>query len=502
MIGRHSGTELGGLTYCGTLFQHVPPGQIEVRLIVEERGGKLIDRRWYESPEGLTHDLQDLNYQAQENNAGVFVGVLPRKDKSSGMASNVLPGHVVWVDIDFKDFTGGEAEARGGLLGFPIKPSMVVSSGHGLHAYWLLRELTSSEELSGISRRLAKALGADHAFDPSRILRLPGTYNRKDAERPIPVEIEVLDPDRTYNPSEIEEALDMVEPSAESGSSSEEVEIEVGGELPPIVQALFLKKKRLASLFAGEGKPEFGPGGGRLDASSSGYDFSVLLVLIRNGVRDPSHLATTLYHRPDRGAREKGTDYIAHTVRKALELASGADEQVAVASLNFVVDEVFIYDSDPARYRFMIEGTALVLSSAELKGRGRFGLRFLDALHYMPTLPEEPDEWLALINRWLADATEISMPPEASEENALRTAIKQVIQNLPVGTTVDDLDRQMAVDLGGDELGFKADSVLDRIREKRPKIERGDVCRVLRDLGYESGSARVEGKPVRLWRRP
>ena len=301
--------------------------------------------------------------------------------------------------------------------------------------------------------------------------------------------------------SEILEELDQVGAEAEGEPSPEVGDLEVGEELPQLVQALLLKKKRIGSLFNGEGKPEFSPGGGRLDNSSSGYDFSVLLALIRAGVRDPNDLATTLYHRPDGGAKKKGLGYISRTVRNALELSAAADEHLAGATLNFTVEEVAIYDCDPARYRLTIEGKELVLSSADLKGKGRFAVRFMDALHFAPTLPDDQKDWLSVVNGWLADAAEIAMPPEASEENALRTAVKHVIRDLPLGTTIDDLDRDMAVDLGEEERGFKADAVLNRIQEKRPKVERGDVCRVLRDLGYASGTERVEGEAVRLWKR-
>src|SRR5262249_21331143 len=70
-------------------------------------------------------------------------------------------------------------------------PSITVSSGHGYHLYWLLREpVPASIETDGYLKGIAKALGADRAAaELARVLRIPGTFNYKGSENVVPVVI-------------------------------------------------------------------------------------------------------------------------------------------------------------------------------------------------------------------------------------------------------------------------------------------------------------------------
>ena len=69
------------------------------------------------------------------------------------------------------------------LKAFPFKPSIIVRSGGGNHIYWLLKEPADKsdiETIEDINHRIAAQLGGDHnACDSARILRIPGTKNRK-----------------------------------------------------------------------------------------------------------------------------------------------------------------------------------------------------------------------------------------------------------------------------------------------------------------------------------
>ena len=78
-------------------------------------------------------------------------------------------------------------------VGLP-KP-ILVNSGYGIHAYWLLEETLSRLEWEPLSQRL-RELCVEHGlivdssvFEASRVLRIPGTYNFKDKENPKPVEV-------------------------------------------------------------------------------------------------------------------------------------------------------------------------------------------------------------------------------------------------------------------------------------------------------------------------
>src|SRR5688572_26803140 len=177
-------------------------GCLEIRLITERKKEspkektELVRRRFYADAGAVLADLDELRRVAADRRAGVFYGVLPRLEKGKGKAADIAPGRTVWADIDFKDFKGGEAEARAMVAAFAYPPSIVVRTGHGVHLYWILAETLPAAELSAISKLLARALHGDHAFDASRILRLPGTYNRKDLNNITVATVELLDETR------------------------------------------------------------------------------------------------------------------------------------------------------------------------------------------------------------------------------------------------------------------------------------------------------------------
>jgi len=89
------------------------------------------------------------------------------------------------TDIDFKSVDDTPEEIEQKLAQVMLPPTTVVASGHGLHAYWLLREAlpATSEniaELEVLLRLLADHLGGDLAVcEAARLMRLPGSHNSK-----------------------------------------------------------------------------------------------------------------------------------------------------------------------------------------------------------------------------------------------------------------------------------------------------------------------------------
>ena len=93
-------------------------------------------------------------------------------------------------------------EAVAALDALPCPPTICVSSGHGVHAYWVLREpmaITSPQDLESAKKLLRSFADAvvsatgfsdcdAHASEPSRVLRLAGTRNHKGGQL-LPVEV-------------------------------------------------------------------------------------------------------------------------------------------------------------------------------------------------------------------------------------------------------------------------------------------------------------------------
>jgi hypothetical protein len=133
-------------------------------------------------------------------NRNVYVGVAARDGKGRSV-EHCLALYALFVDIDFKHVA--ELDARAALAAFPLQPSAVVQSGGGLHSYWFLTEPfvlqgTGATSAKQLLRALARAVGADlDSAEPARILRLPGTLNRK-YDPPRAVVLESIEVERRY----------------------------------------------------------------------------------------------------------------------------------------------------------------------------------------------------------------------------------------------------------------------------------------------------------------
>lgn len=128
--------------------------------------------------------LRDLN----QAGANIYVGVNPRTEHGSPQVKTV---RCLWADID--------GELPNAVLSRlpPVlpKPSMVIGSGTGTHLYWMLSEtieVTSESgrsSIEGMLKRLYAGIGGDCVQNVTRLLRLPGFENRKDARNgraPVP----------------------------------------------------------------------------------------------------------------------------------------------------------------------------------------------------------------------------------------------------------------------------------------------------------------------------
>lgn len=181
--------------FADALFSGLEEGYIECRALPSRT------RHFY--PVRQADGLAAFAREQQHEN--VYIGVAARRDGSSGTLENCHQLGALYVDIDFK--TSAEPEARAALTRFPFPPSMIVQTGGGLHVYWLLREplaiTTEEPRARDALRRLATAVGGDRsAAECARVLRVPGTFNYKYAP-PAHVALEVCEPARRYNLSEV-----------------------------------------------------------------------------------------------------------------------------------------------------------------------------------------------------------------------------------------------------------------------------------------------------------
>jgi P4 family phage/plasmid primase-like protien len=87
------------------------------------------------------------------------------------------------IDLDYYKTPHTQEEALAALEAFSPPPSIIIYTGQGLHAYWLLDEFVT--ELKAIKQRNKwlesqfKEYAADGTADLARVLRIPLTYNWK-----------------------------------------------------------------------------------------------------------------------------------------------------------------------------------------------------------------------------------------------------------------------------------------------------------------------------------
>jgi hypothetical protein len=196
--------------FLQAIFQGVPAGFIELRKtgarslflpLPLDRAGRL---------ELLRHEVQlRLSPEMQP-----FFGVAARVQPTNGRADNCGCITALIADCDFRQH--GEETVVQMVAELVPEPSIIVSTGNGLHLYWLLSEPCYDLERAS---RLLLAFGksipmSDQVFDVPRVLRLPGSYNRKYTPARL-TQCEVFSPELRY---EIDE-LEMLFPAAGVGDA-------------------------------------------------------------------------------------------------------------------------------------------------------------------------------------------------------------------------------------------------------------------------------------------
>jgi hypothetical protein len=143
--------------------------------------------------------------QANADGYGVYFAPCLRREKVGKAESTaVLPA--LWVDIDCDAEVTRYNAAYDKLNGFELKPSAIVDSGGGVHAYWFMAEAVMLDEsardkAAAILRGLSEALGGDNHYVKSvaSVMRLPGSRNTKSERNNAAVTVLQLEPDRRYN---------------------------------------------------------------------------------------------------------------------------------------------------------------------------------------------------------------------------------------------------------------------------------------------------------------
>lgn len=150
---------------------------------------------------GTLKEYQDLLIEMNQKKAGVFFAV----NRVDGHRSieNVTELRAAFIDCD---------EVEIDFESLPLQPSIVVQSGRGAHAYWLLERGESLGRFREVQRALAYKFGSDmKVCDLPRVMRVPGFYHQK-KDPSLMVELVYCEVSHIYTIDELFEGLDLEDP--------------------------------------------------------------------------------------------------------------------------------------------------------------------------------------------------------------------------------------------------------------------------------------------------
>lgn len=165
--------------FIETLYD--PDDLIEQRDFVPGREDHVF-RNWLRAKHLLSNGVIE-QHQARSVGRNVYLSANPRK-RRGGKADDVALFRNFFADFDGID----EAEARRRIEDACLPtPTMLVWSGHGVHAYWRLQEpITKPDLWSGYQKALIQAVDSDPVIhDPARVMRWPGFTNNKADPAPV-----------------------------------------------------------------------------------------------------------------------------------------------------------------------------------------------------------------------------------------------------------------------------------------------------------------------------
>ena len=185
--------------------------------------GKFPDQRFCDT----RAEVDVIAKEFVNNNSNAFYGCAKYGDENNRTHANAKYFRALWIDVDCGEAKADEGKGyrtqAEGLVKFKefctttkLPAPIIVDSGYGIHAYWLLEETIERMEWEALADRLHELCKENEfivdpaVFEASRVLRIPGTFNFKGNE---PAEVRVINEvSRRLTYAEMKELLGAPEP--------------------------------------------------------------------------------------------------------------------------------------------------------------------------------------------------------------------------------------------------------------------------------------------------
>jgi hypothetical protein len=291
---------------------------------------------------------------ATTQNVYFNVGMIAGEPKGRGKAEDVSAIVALWADVDFQSAAHANHSLPADATDFerlipelPLPPSLIVDSGNGRHLYWLLRDPWLFADKDDRSRgtlfakgwhemvcRAASRLGwsLENLGDITRVLRLPGTVNRKDSQSLKPVTIITADWSRRYSLDDFEPFLPVEQPqsvdipqSADSSPQLSGLSLLPDSEPPGDKLVSAILESSVFRETWDHARADLG------DQSASAYDLSLATIAMMRGWSDQEVARLIIaWRRRHRESPEKAlrVDYMSRTLQKARKATVTEDSAV------------------------------------------------------------------------------------------------------------------------------------------------------------------------------
>lgn len=487
-------------------------------------------------PQQTTKFFQDvgqaLPYIMQLSQAGadvyvqpaIFVSPVTRLSKTGrthfvrGTKNNIDGMCALYADIDVaseshkkQDLPPGIEDAVDLVVNSVLRPTFLVHSGHGLHAWWVFKEAFIFENpqdrdyfesvclsLQSVLRHAASSKGwsLDATHDLTRVLRIPGTLNRKDPQQPIPVTL-LDDGGPFYNgPQDFEDYRSQSRALNSTSVVTQVTEDEkktVGGnivvnfeaKLPQQYHVMAANPKFRATWLGA--RPDFAKG------SPSEYVMSLAVFGVQWGLNDQeiadlivcwykTHLNTPQFVNRDKPIsldKLKRNDYLAHTIAKARKLHASREALQEIDEHSGQNSQAIIETIDKDKAQQMLEAL--------------LGFKIIKIVKYVfpetqPTYTMETDQGeirfphpndLLVLSRFSTQVfTVLDIPIDVKIKSTQWQVVKTLFKHFIVTKHIDDLEHTMEDHVRSmvDQYltGKKARNILEVTTDQEPFIYKGN----------------------------
>jgi len=482
-------------------------------------------------------NIHSLAEQIRASNAkkrNTYIGTSPLHTKPKGSARGSLKdvGCTVafWIDFDLgtrsdtgKKYVPTKEEAFEIVEKcYPeMPPTLALSTGNGLHLWWLFEEpnvfrfdekareraaeLSTRFQYTIINEVYSRGYVIDVTADLPRVLRVPETMNWKDREHPKPVEVEYFNPSRRYKPNDflphMVEEVPLRTPNLKNLTAYTHIMIPEKGKSPSEKLVRLLNKDSRAMESArGEYRKEL------KDNTGSGHDFALLNFMFLEGFTPQEAVdalvAVNEFYRLE--PKDKPPVYYLHSMAKVhLEyqerekVPEVVDKKEALENLRKVlglaIEGLIQVGNNKAVYVILFEGEERVTvgTTAIMTTRSKFCQRMFETTGQYPNISIE--RWPTVL-RWFSAIRELHEPQ--NEVHEAEDILTGYLASVKVQT---DPDRKMQAIhseepyVFEDKLWVYPPSIRKYVQDTlRENVEINEIRSLLKTIGFKS-----KNRPIR-----